>query len=106
MADDPNPKPPVEIIPSVQGGISAIGSAHAPLLYFDAASAFGVRNGVVRITLEADRIFPTGGGGEAAAVDRVVVAHLRMSAPAAMSLKAAIEGVLLIEAPGPTQTKN
>ena len=104
MADDPNPKPPVETIPSVQGGISAIGSAHAPLLYFEEASAFGILNGVVRITLEAHRIFPT--EGEAAAVDRVVVAHLRMSAPAAMSLKASTEGVLLIEAPGPTQTRN
>lgn len=70
MADDPNPKPPVEVIPSVQGGISAIGSAHAPFLYFEDASAFGVLN------------------------------------PAANALKAAIDGALLLAAPGPTQTKN
>ena len=104
MADEPNPKLPVEVIPSVEGGISAIGSAHAPFLYFEVASAFGVMNGMIRITLEAQRIFHA--EGDSVVIDRVVVAHLRMSAPAAMSLKAAIEGVLLIEAPGPTQTKN
>ncbi|HWN52402.1 MAG TPA: hypothetical protein VNO18_21720, partial [Xanthobacteraceae bacterium] len=51
--DDPNPKLPVEIIPSMEGGISAIGSAHAPFLYFENASAFGHLNGVIQITLVA-----------------------------------------------------
>jgi hypothetical protein len=102
MADDPNPKPPVEVIPSRQGGISAIGSAHAPFLYFEAASAFAFLNGIVQITLEAQRIFPT--DRETADIDRVVVAHLRMNAPAAMSLK--IDGALLIANPAPSQTKN
>ena len=50
MADDPNPKPPVEIIPSVQGGISAIASAHAPFLYFEDATAFNHLNGIIQIT--------------------------------------------------------
>jgi hypothetical protein len=104
MADDPNQKPPVEIIPSVPGSISAIASAHAPFLYFENAGAFGILNGVIRITLDAQRIFPA--EGESVAIDRVVVAHLRMNIPAAMSLKAAIEGALLLAAPGPTETKN
>ena len=103
MADDPNPKPPVEIIPSVEGGISAIASAHAPFLYFEEARAFGHLNGIIRITLEAARILATGTGE--IAFDRVVVAHLRMNIPAALSLKAAIDGALLLAAPTP-QAKN
>jgi len=103
MPDETNPKPPVETIPSVQGGISAIGSAQAPFLYFENAPTFGALNGVIQITLEAQRIFPTDAG---TAVDRVVVAHLRMNIPAAMSLKGAIDGALLLVTPGPTPTKN
>jgi hypothetical protein len=53
MADDPNTKTPVETIPSVSGGVSAIGSAHAPFLYFESAPAFGSLNGVIQITLES-----------------------------------------------------
>lgn len=104
MPDDPNLKAPVEIIPSVQDGISALASAHAPFLYFEGASAFGILNGIVRITLEAQRLLPT--QDQQVAVDRVVVAHLRMNIPAAESLKAAIDGVLLLAKPGPTKTKN
>lgn len=104
MVDDPHGKPPVEAIPSVQGGISAIGSAHAPFLYFENAPAFGTLNGIIQITLEAQRIFPTGTG--APAMDRVIVAHLRMNVPAANSLKAAIEGALLLASPPPTAAKN
>jgi hypothetical protein len=104
MADDPNPKSPVEVIPSVQGGISAIGSAHAPFLYFEDASAFGHLNGIIRVTLEASRIFPTGAGQ--VGIDRVIVAHLRMNIPAALSLKAAIDGALLLANPAQTETKN
>ena len=33
--------------------------------------------------------------GQALSVDRVIVAHLRMNIPAALALKAAIEGALL-----------
>ena len=105
MSDDSNSKPPVEIIPSVQGGMSAIGSAHAPFLYFESASAFGHLNGMIQITLEAQRIFPSTTEASGAAIDRVVTAHLRMNIIAARSLKAAIEGALLIAAPA-QQTKN
>jgi hypothetical protein len=37
--------------------------------------------------------------GQTTTRDRVIVAHLRMSAPAAMALKAALEGALLLAAP-------
>jgi hypothetical protein len=103
MADDSNPKPPVEVIPSVQGSISAIGSAQAPFLYFENASAFGIMNDIVQITLESQRIFPADGR---VAADRVVVAHLRMNIQAALSLRAALDGALLLANPGPTPAKN
>ena len=97
MSDKTNVKPPVEVIPSVAGEISAIASAHAPFLYFENAPAFGHLNGVIRITLEASRDVPT--PGQTLSSDRVIVAHLRMNIPAALALKAAIEGALLLATP-------
>jgi len=96
VADNPNARPPVEIIPSRHNEISALASAHAPFLYFDGAPTFGYNNGIVNITLEALRYMVV---GKTPTRDRVVVAHLRMSLPAAMSLKAALEGALLLAAP-------
>ena len=97
MSDQTNVKPPVEVIPSVAGEISAVASAHAPFLYFDNISAFGYVNNVVRITDEAVRDMPT--PGQTVSLDRVIVAHLRMNIPAARALEAAIEGALLLAAP-------
>ncbi len=78
--------------------ISDAGSAQAPFLYFERASAFGHFEGLVRITLESQRILPhsTGGG---VTIDRVINAHLRMSIPAAQSLQRAIESALLMMVP-------
>ena len=70
---------------------------YAPFLYFDNAPVFGCFNGVVRIMLEAVRTMPT--PGQTVSTDRVIVAHLRMSIPAALALKAAIEGALLLATP-------
>jgi hypothetical protein len=97
VSDKTNVQPPVEVIPSVAGEISAVASAHAPFLYFDNAPVFGCFNGVVRIMLEAVRTMPT--PGQTVSTDRVIVAHLRMSIPAALALKAAIEGALLLATP-------
>jgi hypothetical protein len=99
MADNTDPKSPVEVIPSTRGGISAIASAHAPFIYFESAPIFAFTNGVIRITLEASRDLP-GPGGEVT-TDRALVAHLRMNVPAALSLKAALEGALLLARPSP-----
>jgi hypothetical protein len=104
MAQNPDVKPPVEVVPSVAGEISAIASAHAPFLYFDDATAFGHQNGIIRVTLEAARIMPAPGNPRAAVTDRVIVAHLRMNVPAALALKAAIEGALLLAAGAPSQS--
>jgi hypothetical protein len=93
-----NVAPQVETIPSVQHGISAIASAHAPFIYFEDAPAFGHRNGVIRITLTAGRDIPLPPAVEAGH-DWVVVCHLRMSVFAALSLKSAIDRALLLGAP-------
>lgn len=69
----------------------------APFIYFEAAAAYGVAGGVVRVTLDAGRLLV--GDGGMVEVDRVVVAHLRMNMQAAMSLKAALEGALLLASP-------
>lgn len=104
MAEKPNPVAPVTT-GIVDVKFSEIGSAHAPFLYFESASAFGFYGGVVRVTLEAVRTIPTGQDG-GVINDRVITAHLRMSIPAALSLKEAIEGALLLARPAESETKN
>jgi hypothetical protein len=74
MADEPAAPQPVETIPSVRGGLSALASANAPFIFFDNATFFGVLNGIGQVTLEANRNF----GADAAGVpiiDRAIVAH-------------------------------
>lgn len=89
MAQNPNVLPPAEI--------PAVDAAHAPFVYFDNARVSGHHAGIIRITLEALRTLPA--GGSQTALDSVVVAHLRMSVPAAQMLKAAIDNALLLAAP-------
>lgn len=96
------PAPPV---PSPLLKISESGSAHAPFVFFDEAPTFGYSNGVLKITLAADRIYPGKNAGEVGS-DHVVVAHLRMNVAAAIALKNAIDGALLLARPAETQTKN
>jgi hypothetical protein len=47
--------PITEQFPSVQGGLSALATAHAPLIFFDEVSNHGYYNGIAHITLEAIR---------------------------------------------------
>jgi hypothetical protein len=101
MSDDASVSLPVEVIPSRQGEISAIASAHAPFLYFDNAPNFGYNHGIINITLEAVRFMASAGGQPT--MDRVIVAHLRMSIPAAMSLKSALDGAMLLATPAAGQ---
>ncbi|MFZ5780663.1 MAG: hypothetical protein ACOY4R_10740 [Pseudomonadota bacterium] len=91
--------PPVEQVPGVAGGTSALASADAPFIYFDLVPNFGLNGGVANITLQAVRFHPTEEGGVIA--DRVTVAHLRMSFPAVQALKAAINGIELLAQPAP-----
>jgi hypothetical protein len=104
MAKRPVARPPIEVIPSVEGGVSALGSAQAPFVYFEGISAWGVIPGVIRITLEAGRLLPTPDGK--VAVDRVVVGHLRMNEPAARSLADALQKALLALTPVSQRAQN
>ena len=54
MSEKTDVKPPVEIIPSRLGQISAIANAHAPFLYFDQVSTYGATYSILNVTLEAD----------------------------------------------------
>jgi hypothetical protein len=90
----------VENIPSVAGGISAIASAQAPFIYFENAPFFGFLNGVGKIAIEASRqIAQAPQGGQGVLFDRVLVAHLVGNIPALKSLRAAIDGVILMAEP-------
>jgi hypothetical protein len=97
------PSPVVEVIPSVQDGISAIASSHAPFLYFEAAPTAAHLNGIIRVTLTAARDLPMLG---VPGRDHVIVAHLRMNIPAALALKATLESVLLLAQPALSETRN
>jgi hypothetical protein len=84
--------------------LSESGSANAPFIYFETAPAFGLLNGIARISLEATRTMPLADGGTF--TDRVVTGHLRMNLQAAMSLKSAVEAILLMASTPPTHAKN
>ncbi len=102
MTKAPDEKSPVPLeIPQ----ISIDASAHAPLLYFEEASAFSFMNGIVRITLEAVRIYPNS-PKEGVTMERIAVAHLRMNAQAALALKGAIDGALLLATPPGSDARN
>jgi hypothetical protein len=105
MTDKPATPEPLatERIPSVEGGISGIGSAHAPIIFFDGAPTMGHYNGVAHITLAAMRFLP---GPDRVIADNVIVAHLRMNMPALMALKDAIAKIELLAEPVPEGKKN
>ena len=107
MANETNRKPPVvvEQIPSIVGNISALASANAPFVYFDRVSNYGLNGGIANMTLEIIRFHPSAAGVGVHA-DRVVVAHLRMSLQAVLSLKAAIAGIELVAKPDSGGQKN
>jgi hypothetical protein len=89
MSDEPTTNPPIP-------PLAEIGSAVAPIIYFDAAPNFGFNNGICSIALEA---FPyVNVGGEIRAERRVVV-HLRTTPLGLASLGASIQGIELSVAP-------
>jgi hypothetical protein len=69
---------------------------HAPFIFYEIAPAFGHSNGVVNITLSANR---TRIGPNGVENGQVVTAHLRGNIQAALSLRAAIDQALLLAAP-------
>ena len=90
MADNPDTRPE-EII------IQVSDTAHAPFVFYEIAPAFGVTNGVVNITLSANRTWI--GPNNTVMNEQVVVAYLRGNILAAQSLREAIDKALLMAAP-------
>jgi len=90
----------VETIPSVAGCISAIASANAPFIYFEGAPFFGLMHGVGKIAIATTRQIaqaPNGG----VQFDQVLVAHLVGNLDAMKSLRAALDGIILMAEPRP-----
>ena len=107
MGEKSTPKPAVvtEIIPSQAGQISALASANAPFIYFEAAPNFAWNGEVANITLEVARWVHVS-DTEPPQVDRVTVAHLRMAPSALRALKTAIEGIEMLMKPAASGEKN
>ncbi len=85
------------------GGVDVSSSANAPYIYFDSPGASGHINGVIQVTLVANRLVPVDG---VVVIDQVIAAHLRMSVAAAHSLKLALEAAILLAAPAASQAEN
>jgi hypothetical protein len=92
MADNPDPRPsevavviPINDVP------------HAPFIFYEAAPVAGHGNGIINVTLSATRTYM--GPDGIPKNELVVVAYLRGSIPAAVSLRTAIENALLLAAP-------
>ena len=91
MANDPDTRPKEGMIVPVND------TTHAPFIFYEAAPAFGFTNGVINITLSANRTWV--GPDRTVMNDQVVVAYLRGNIPAALSLRQAIDSALLLAAP-------
>ena len=100
MAEKPSPPAPPATLPPM----SDSASAHAPFVYFDAAPTIGYTNGTLQVTLEAARLYP--GPAGKTVCERVLVAHLRMNARAARSLRSALDKALLLAATPGSQSRN
>lgn len=83
--------------------LALLRATEAPVVFFELASTFGVRNGVANITLE---------GGQHIAVDGAVVndvrvtAHLRFPVAAIASLRHALDQIEEQLKPVPDELKN
>jgi hypothetical protein len=90
MADNPDTRPQ-EIM------IQVSDTAHAPFIFYESAPTFGVTNGVVNITLSANRTWI--GPNNTVMNEHVVVAYLRGNIFAAQGLREAIDKALLLASP-------
>jgi hypothetical protein len=97
MADNPDTHPVKEATISVHY------TPHAPFVFYEMAPASGFTNGVINITLSANRSFA---GPDGIINEQVVVAYLRGNVQAALSLRQAIDNALLLAAPTGTGKAN
>jgi hypothetical protein len=96
MAHNPDP-PQVPVIPVSD-------APNAPFIFYEWAPAFGFMNGVVNITLAANRVWV--GKDGVAQNEQTVVAHLRGNVQAALSLRDSLDKALLLAAPAPEGKTN
>jgi hypothetical protein len=75
------------------GGFKVVegSSDRAPFIYFDGSVTHGVNAGAIQIELAANAIVPE---GQAVRTDVLIVAHLRCSPNAAISLRDSIDKAL------------
>jgi hypothetical protein len=84
-------------LPRRKDELNLAASANAPVVFFDVVTNAATSNGIVSVTLDAYRhLAPCEGD---LLIDRVVVAHLRMSIPAARNLFEVLNKVMLAVAP-------
>jgi hypothetical protein len=92
MADNPDPRPGEVAVVIPVGD-----TPHAPFIFYDGAPVSGYLNGVISLTLSANRTY-IGPDGTAKS-DHVVVAYLRGNVQAAVTLRKAIDAALLLATP-------
>ena len=76
----------------------------ASFLYFDGTSNCGFHNGIVNVTIVANRFLPQKAGGVGTVA--VAVSHLRCSVAAAIDLRDALDKAILISANAPSAFSN
>jgi hypothetical protein len=89
MPDKREPEPPAP------PKLTVTDTAIAPYVYFEGAPNFGFVNGIIGITLAANRHLLRDGDP---VTDAVAIAHLRCNIPAAIELRSAIDAALLLAA--------
>ena len=80
-------------------------SAGAPFIYFEEVPTFGHMSGIIRLTLDAIRIYP-GDQPNTVKTDRVLVAHLRTNLMGARMLRDALDKALLMANPPESESRN
>ncbi len=112
MATKPRPAPvpqpaPAPVPATAPHGleVAQAASAMAPFIYFEEVPTFGHMSGIIRITLDAIRIYP-GEAPNTVKTDRVLVAHLRTNLIGAKMLRDALDKALLMANPPETGSRN
>ena len=90
MTDNPDTRP------MEAAAIPVSDTSHAPFIFYEGARTSGHTNGVINVTLAAHRTWV---GPNGIVNDEVVVAYLRGSIQAALSLRHAIDNALLLATP-------
>ena len=82
-------------MPDAPAKLTVTDTGMAPYIYFEGAPNFGFTNGIINITLAANRHLLKDG---APVRDVVATAHLRCNVPAALELRNALDAALLLAA--------